>query len=150
MMYDDIKRNVFNLIVLYVEHSIYSKEKGMKFNEDTKIPAFYNIFPELNHNEMNGFDVVPATKNLSDKFHFIFLRDKNDHPQISKRMKILEKLYQKRKLAVTVLELKGKNIWEKIFSNLILADFTAFYLAKSYDIAPEPVPMVEEFKKLIK
>jgi hypothetical protein len=65
-------------------------------------------------------------------------------------MKVLEKLYSKRKLSVTVLELKGKTIWEKIFSNLLLADFSAFYLAKYYGIDPEPVPMVEEFKKLIK
>lgn len=122
----------------------------IKFNEDTKIPAFYNTFPELNHNEMNGFDLVSSTKHLSDKFHFIFLKDKNDHPQINKRMKILEKLYSKRKLSVTVIELKGKTIWEKIFSNLLLADFSAFYLAKYYGIDPEPVPMVEEFKKLIK
>ncbi|MBI2506739.1 MAG: hypothetical protein HYW00_01200, partial [Candidatus Colwellbacteria bacterium] len=29
----------------------------IKFNETGKAPAFYNTFPELNHNEMTGFDV---------------------------------------------------------------------------------------------
>ena len=43
----------------------------IKFNENSKIPAFYNIFPELNHNEMNGFDVKESVKELSDKFYFI-------------------------------------------------------------------------------
>ncbi len=150
---EKLAKNLKNKIpVIYACHyyETLAYNWKIKFNEDTKIPAFYNTFPELNHNEMNGFDVVNNTKHLSDKFHFIFLRDKNDHPQIIKRMKVLERLYTKRKLPVTVLELKGKNIWEKIFHNLILADFTAFYLAKFYGLDPEPVPMVEEFKKLIK
>src|SRR3989338_2015553 len=30
----------------------------IKFNETGKVPAFYNILPELNHNEMTGFDVI--------------------------------------------------------------------------------------------
>ena len=29
----------------------------IKCNETGKIPAFYNVFPELNHNEMTGFDL---------------------------------------------------------------------------------------------
>src|SRR3989344_4288396 len=42
---------------------IYSSQRNsaiaynwkIKFNETGKIPAFYNILPELNHNEMTGF-----------------------------------------------------------------------------------------------
>jgi len=45
------------------------------FNETGKIPAFYNSFPELNHNEMAGFDVINTTKQLSEKFKFIFLEE---------------------------------------------------------------------------
>ncbi|TSC56459.1 MAG: glucose/mannose-6-phosphate isomerase [Parcubacteria group bacterium Gr01-1014_18] len=122
----------------------------IKFNENTKIPAFYNVLPELNHNEMNGFDVVNATKILSDKFHFIFLEDSSDHPQNQKRMRVLKDLYAKRNLPVTSIALSGKNIWEKIFANLLVADWTSYHLALSYGIEPEPVPMVEEFKELIK
>ncbi|OGY60576.1 MAG: hypothetical protein A3I33_01645, partial [Candidatus Colwellbacteria bacterium RIFCSPLOWO2_02_FULL_45_11] len=36
----------------------------IKFNETGKIPAFYNTLPELNHNEMTGFDVVEGTRKL--------------------------------------------------------------------------------------
>lgn len=122
----------------------------IKFNETGKIPAFYNILPELNHNEMNGFDVRDKTKQLSAKFQFIFLIDENDHPRIQKRFKILAKLYRARKLPVLTIPLKGKNLWQKIFANLTLADWTAYYVAKSYNIDPEPVPMVEKFKILMK
>jgi glucose/mannose-6-phosphate isomerase len=137
---------------------IYSSQRNwtlaynwkIKFNETGKVPAFYNTLPELNHNEMNGFDVVKNTKQLSNNFHFIFLRDAVDHKRIGKRMEVLTKLYRKRKLPVTTIDLKGKNEWHKTFSNLVLADWLCFHLATSYGLEPEPVPMVEEFKKLIK
>lgn len=137
---------------------IYSSQRNwtlaynwkIKFNETGKVPAFYNTLPELNHNEMNGFDVVKNTKSLSNNFHFIFLTDPLDHKRIKTRMDVLKKLYRKRKLPVTTIELRGKNDWHKTFANLILADWICFHLAISYGLEPEPVPMVEEFKKLIK
>jgi glucose/mannose-6-phosphate isomerase len=136
---------------------IYSSEKNqaiayiwkIKFNETSKIPAFYNVFPELNHNEMTGFDVKETTQHLSQNFIFLILFDKEDHSKIQKRMTILKKLYEERNLKVEVLQLEGQNRFHKIFSSLVLADWTSFYLAKEYGVEPEEVPMVEEFKKLI-
>ncbi|PIZ95607.1 MAG: bifunctional phosphoglucose/phosphomannose isomerase [Candidatus Magasanikbacteria bacterium CG_4_10_14_0_2_um_filter_37_12] len=122
----------------------------IKLNETGKIPAFYNIFPELNHNEMNGFDVQESTKFLSKNFYFLILKDNNDHPKIKKRMEITEKLYRNKGLAVETIELEGKTDAEKLFSSLILADWTAVYTAELYGLESEQVPMVEEFKGMIK
>ena len=120
------------------------------FNETGKIPAFYNVLPELNHNEMTGFDIKDATKSLSEGFCFIFLRDQGDEPRILKRMEILAKLYQDRGLPVNIIELTGESFWQKIFSSLLLADWAAVQTAENYGLDPEQVPMVEEFKKLMK
>ncbi len=121
----------------------------IKFNETGKTPAFYNVFPELNHNEMTGFDVQDATRGLSDKFYFIILKDRQDDPRISKRMEVLEKLYQDRNLKIKTIELSGEDVWHKIFSSLLLADWAALYTAEGYGVESEQVPLVEEFKKLI-
>lgn len=121
----------------------------IKFNETGKIPAFYNIFPELNHNEMTGFDVNDESKGLSENFYFIFLKDSSDHPKIQKRMDITSKLYEDRGLTMEFFDLEGDNVWLKIFSSLILADWTAVYTAENYGLEPEQVPMVEEFKGMI-
>ncbi|OGF62203.1 bifunctional phosphoglucose/phosphomannose isomerase [Candidatus Giovannonibacteria bacterium RIFCSPHIGHO2_02_FULL_45_13] len=139
---------------------IYSSNKNfpiaynwkIKFNETAKIPAFANVFPELNHNEMNGFSAKgPARASASGgDFAFIFLEDEADDQRIQKRMKITKKLYEGKKLEVRSLKLEGKNILHKIFQHLLIADWTAFYLAKYYGADPEQVPMVEEFKKMIK
>jgi glucose/mannose-6-phosphate isomerase len=121
----------------------------IKFNETGKVPAFYNVVPELNHNEMTGFDAKGRTPSLSHHFHFLFLKDGADDRRIIKRMSVLEKLYKDRGFKVEVVFLQGKTELHKIFNALSLADWTAYHTAKLYDVDPEQVPMVEEFKKLI-
>ena len=122
----------------------------IKLNETGKIPAFYNIFPELNHNEMTGCDIKSGNQKLIKNLYFIILKDKNDHPRIQKRMQILEKIYKSRNLPVETINLKGKTIFDKIFSSLLLADWTAYHTALQYTLEPTEVPMVEEFKKLMR
>lgn len=121
----------------------------IKFNETGKIPAFSNVVPELNHNEMTGFDVKAKTVALSRGFHFVFLKDADDDPRIIKRMNVLEKLYRDRGFKTEVVLMQGKTSIAKTFNALNLADWTAYHSAKIYGVEPEQVPMVEEFKKLI-
>ncbi|MFQ5661712.1 MAG: bifunctional phosphoglucose/phosphomannose isomerase [Candidatus Paceibacteria bacterium] len=139
---------------------IYSSTRNMpiaynwkiKFNETGKIPAFYNVFSELNHNEMQGYTI----KELSEKFHFIILKDlpaqtgKEDNSRILKRMEVLEKMYKDRGMSVEVVDIEGKDKYHKVFASLILADWAAYYTAEAYGLEAEQVPMIEEFKKLIK
>ena len=117
----------------------------IKLNETGKVPAFCNVVPEMNHNEINSFE-VPA---LAEKFYFLFLEDSYDHPRVQKRMSVAADLFVKKGLKVEKIKLSGENHFHKIFSSLILADWVSFYLAEQYGLDPEQVPMVEEFKKLI-
>lgn len=121
----------------------------IKFNETGKIPAFYNVFPELNHNEMTGFDVQETTKGLSDRFCFLFFLDEQDNPRIQKRMQITAHLFKERALSIHELKLQGKNIFYRIFNSLVVGDWAAYYTAQGYGVEAEQVPMIEEFKKLM-
>jgi len=122
----------------------------IKFNETGKVPAFYNVLPELNHNEMTGFDVIASTRKLSRDFGFLFLTDREDQPKINKRFEVLARLYADRGLQVSQLPLSGKSRFERIFNSLLLADWVSFYTAEGYGAEAEKVPMVEEFKQLIR
>ena len=115
------------------------------FNETGKIPAFYNVFPELNHNEINGFEVHPRSRD----FHFLLFRDSGDHPRIQRRMEVLQKLYQDRGLSVGVVAVDGASRLEKIFANFLRGAWTAYYTAKHYGADPTDVPIIEEFKSLL-
>lgn len=121
----------------------------IKFNETAKVPAFCNAFPELNHNEINGYGDDPQTKSLRKPFHFIFLQDAADHPRIRKRMEALREMYEERGMPVTAVDISGENIWRKIFTTLIRGDWATYMLAMRYGHDPKAVPIVEEFKRRI-
>lgn len=113
----------------------------IKINENAKTPAFYNFYPELNHNEMVGYTLPQG------KFHIITLLDKKDHPQNIKRMHVTANLLKKKGIANTIIEMQDSNIFNTIFTTLLLGDWTSYYLALEYRQDPTPVAMVEDLKK---
>ncbi len=131
---------------------VYSSERNkfiariwkIKFNESSKVMAFYNYFPELNHNEMTGHTESKVQAN----FHTIMLRDRTDHHKIQKRMKLLSEIIKKRGEEITSVDMMGgDDKMTRIFSAILFGDWIAYYLAGEYRIDPLPVDLVEEFKK---
>ncbi|HCX27827.1 MAG TPA: bifunctional phosphoglucose/phosphomannose isomerase [Candidatus Portnoybacteria bacterium] len=116
----------------------------IKFNENAKVPSFYNSFPELNHNEMVGW-----TK-MAGLFSFLFLSDVNDLPPIKKRMDLTAELLKRNGAAVSFVKLGGAGALAKIFWASVFGDWLSYYLALNLGIDPTPVQMVEEFKKMLK
>lgn len=116
----------------------------IKFNENGKIQAFSNYFPELNHNELTGYTTV------SNNFFVIILKDEDEHSRILKRMDLTADIIRSKKIPLKILNLKGGNTLEKIFNSIILADWTSYYLALAKKADPLSLDMVEEFKKKLK
>lgn len=116
----------------------------IKFNENAKTPAFWNVFPELNHNEMIGWS------NPHGAFHVILLRDADDHPRVQKRFDITRSLLQEKGVSASVVPLEGNSLVEKIFSALLVGDWASYTLALALGVDPSPVPMVEELKRRLK
>lgn len=137
---------------------IYSSTKNepiaynwkIRFNETGKIPSFYNTIPELNHNEMVGFDREGKTRPISDNFYFIFLKDEEDHKRNLLRMEITKNILTEKNLPVEMITLKGENIWEKVFSSLLLADWATFYAAENYKLNAQETEIINRFKGIIK
>lgn len=130
---------------------IYATEKyksvamvwKIKFNENAKTPAFWNFFPELNHNEMVGWTLPQGN------FFIVMLRDRETHSQTLKRFDITAELLRKKGIEVAVVDMEGETVYQKIFRTIALGDFASYFLALEYGQDPTPVEMVEEFKKLL-
>ncbi len=118
----------------------------IKFNENAKIPSFYAVLPELNHNEVAGFSENRGRRALAN-FHAVFLRDAASDARVLKRFLVTRELLRELGVNSSVVEMKGVNALEKMFSTAWLGDFTAFNLALARGVDPEQVPVVEYFKK---
>lgn len=114
-------------------------------NETAKQPAFTNIFPELNHNEIAGF----AKGDRNNDFIFIFIKDENDDWRVIKRMAVTKQALTELGGNVLEINLIGASRWEKIINSAILAHWTAYYIALEKNLDPLATPMIEKFKKMI-
>ncbi|HBF11907.1 MAG TPA: bifunctional phosphoglucose/phosphomannose isomerase [Deltaproteobacteria bacterium] len=112
----------------------------IKINENAKVQSFWNVYPELNHNEMVGY-----TKLLMQPA-IVHLRTGLAHSRNLKRMDIVEELLGE-EIPFLNLELKGQSILEVLFEANALGDYASYYLALEYGVDPAPVEMVESFKK---
>jgi glucose/mannose-6-phosphate isomerase len=112
-----------------------------QLNEDAKTPAYCNVFPELNHNEIDGFDKLNAN------FHAIFLRFEDDHRRIQQRMNFTKEILLKKGVPATDIGIRGSSILTKMFSTIILGDLTSYFLALRYKTNPSRVDVIEELKK---
>ncbi len=121
----------------------------IKFNETGKIPAFSNVVPELNHNEMNGFDAIDATRSLCKAFSFIFIESRDNDLRAEKRLRILKEMYIARGLSVISSPIDGES-FQHLFSSLLTADWASFHTALLYKRDPLIVPMIREFKVRMK
>lgn len=113
----------------------------IKFNENSKTQSFWNEIPEMNHNEMVGFT------NLVLKPFFLIFKSKFTNERNIKRIEIFAEMMKEQGNDIEVFEMKGENILEEILSTYYFVDHITFYLAEVYGIDPEPVAMVEDFKK---
>jgi glucose/mannose-6-phosphate isomerase len=112
-------------------------------NENAKTPAIWNFFPELDHNEVNGY-VLPQ-----GKFHVVMLCDKNDHLQNIKRFNITADIIKEYGTGTTIIDIPGGDMLYRIFATLQIGCWASYYLALEYGIDPTPIEIVEKFKMLL-
>ncbi len=130
------------LPVIYGSDTLYMVAEMWKIaiNENAKTNAFYNYFPELNHNELLGW-----TRPNGD-FKVIMVREDDCHRRIQKRFKITKDIISE-EASCTEVVIKGSSQLVKIFSAIYMAYWSAYFLALKYGVDPTPVELIEELKK---
>ena len=119
-----------------------------QINENANMLLHYNLLPEMNHNEIVGWQhPAESIRNM----HVLFLRDKDEHKRVGQRLDLTEKLLTDEGAAagVTTVSSEGVSRVARVFSLLILGDFTSYYLALLNGVDPSPVGRIERFKKLL-
>ena len=118
-----------------------------QFNENSKLPAKWEVFSELNHNEIVGWeDQGKLTKNFSA----LIIRDKAEPAEIRSRIEITKKLMQPAVSNMFEVWTQGETKMAKMLSTICIGDFTSVYLAILRKIDPTPVKTIDLLKKQMK
>jgi glucose/mannose-6-phosphate isomerase len=115
-----------------------------QFNENSKIPSFWHVFPELNHNETVSWEFL---EEITKNFSLILLRDKDEPQRLKKRIDITKDLIEKKFGGVETVWAEGKSKLAKMLSLIYLGDFVSVYLALLYGVDPSPVERISVLKK---
>ncbi|HUN79836.1 MAG TPA: bifunctional phosphoglucose/phosphomannose isomerase [Solirubrobacteraceae bacterium] len=113
-----------------------------QINENAKLPSFAHELPELDHNEIVGWQ---GARDVG-RFSAVFLDDSDDHPRVKARMELTEKLIAADAAASFHLETRGETTIERIMSLVLLGDLVSLYLAVLRGVDPGPVQVLERLK----
>lgn len=117
-----------------------------QFEENAKALAAGNVFPEMNHNEIMGWD-EPAE--IHSRIGVIVLRDEADHPRIQRRMDVTRGLLEERAGSWHEVQSQGTHRITRLLSLVLLGDWTSFYLAMLRDVDPTPIGFIDKLKSAL-
>ncbi|MBC7320043.1 bifunctional phosphoglucose/phosphomannose isomerase [bacterium] len=118
-----------------------------QLNENSKIFAIWNSFPELNHNEIMGWE---GRDEFLKKTFVVFLRDKSEIERIKLRIQYMKEFISSISAGIEDVWSRGESLLERFLSLIYIGDFVSFYLAIKRGVDPTPVDSIERLKEYLK
>lgn len=112
--------------------------------ENAKQLAFGHVLPEMNHNEIVGWNV---DRKLMKKMAVVFLRDRATHPSIKVREEITARIIKSYASHVEEVWSEGRSLLARIISLVYFGDWVSYYLAILNKQNPTPVKVIEYLKE---
>ena len=113
-----------------------------QFNENAKIPAFAHELPELDHNEIVGWESAAGL----GRFAAVFLTDSDTHPRVHDRVRLTRELIAGAATDTFVVGSVGQTTVERVFSLVLLGDLVSLYAAVLRGVDPTPVAVIDRLK----
>ncbi|MDP2363928.1 MAG: bifunctional phosphoglucose/phosphomannose isomerase, partial [Ignavibacteria bacterium] len=118
-----------------------------QLNENSKLHAFHNEVPEMNHNEIIGWE------SYHEKiFHskIIIIQDENYHPQIKKRFEILKDIFAKTGVETLTLKSNEELFKVRLLDLIYLGDWISYYVGVLRGYDPSEIDNIYTLKDRLK
>jgi glucose/mannose-6-phosphate isomerase len=115
-----------------------------QLNENSKTWAFYEVFPELNHNATVGY---PLPKEIAANAHVVLLRSPLFSQRVKLRFDITCELLKQAGIAYDIADAAGKSALAQMMALVSLGDYASYYLAILYKVDPTPVKVISYLKE---
>jgi glucose/mannose-6-phosphate isomerase len=116
-----------------------------QINENAKYPAFTHTFPEMNHNEIEGWEAA----GFNHTFIPIFLASMQEEHNYQKRLDVFKHLLRKTNVEYLEFFTEGCSLVEEIFSLIYLGDMISYYLAILQEVNPTSIAYIHYLKEHI-
>lgn len=118
-----------------------------QINENAKLPAWTSLLPELDHNELVGWETLAGT--TRDLLGVVVLTDPGDHPRVADRVRFSRDLTTHAVPWVGEVEAAGVSELARLMSLTVTGDLVSWMLARGHGVDPTPVETIEKLKRLL-
>ncbi len=112
-------------------------------NENAKHWAAFDVFPELNHNTVVGYE-FPV--NLPASVRVIFLDNEYLHPRVKVRYRVTQEILRQRGIIYHVVRTEGSGPLAQMLEAVYFGDYVSYYLAMLNGVDPSPVKVIDFLK----
>jgi glucose/mannose-6-phosphate isomerase len=114
------------------------------FNENAKAPAYWNEYPELDHNEVCAWGQHgDVTRQV---FTLVELRHGLEHPRLEQRAVATRELIEEALFQVLSVDAEGEGRLAQLLDLIYLGDWTSYYSALANDVDPGPIDAITQLK----
>jgi len=117
-----------------------------EFNENSKTWAFFESFPELNHNAVVGYEFPVEVK---ERIVVLLLRSSSLRPRNLLRYEVTAKLLAKAGIAYEFVEARGKSALAQVMSLVLQGDYASFYLSMLNEVDPTSTDAINSVKQYL-
>lgn len=116
-------------------------------NENAKLHAFHHEIPEMNHNEIIGWESYQEKQ-----FHakIVNIVDETYHSQIQKRFSILKDIFSKTGVEIISIKSNEENFKVRLLDLIYLADWISYYLGVLRGFDPSEIDNIHTLKEKLK
>ena len=111
--------------------------------ENSKMLAYHNIFPEMNHNEIVGWENNPK---YFTNYFVIWLDDKKINERNKARQKIIFEMLNVLGVNQDIIEVVGNSFKERFLLLIHYADWLSYWCAILHKTDPTPVKKIKILK----
>ncbi len=116
-----------------------------QFNENAKSPCFAAELPELDHNEIVGWEGARE----QGRFSAVFLDDSDLHPRVRRRMALTQELVAETAVFTERVQTVGESRVERLVSLVLLGDLVSLYVAALKGVDPATIAPIVRLKRAL-
>ncbi len=113
-----------------------------QINENAKLPCFAAELPELDHNDIVGWEGAAEL----GRFSTVFLDDSDLHPRVRTRIELTRRLIEPASAGAYRVQTVGETRMERLVSLVLLGDLVSLYLAILRGVDPAAIAVLERLK----
>ena len=114
-----------------------------QLEENSKVIASHHVIPEMNHNEIMGWQKGDLAKSCAA----ILLKDEKSRSRLNERLEITKKIISSSGAEVIEIESRGEHILCRVLSLIYTADFVSLYLAVLNSVNPTSIDNIDYLKQ---